>query len=479
MMGQMSHWDLPGRHGDDGQEQGLSERASPQAVADVTAGTNEPQLTFSLAITRQPGTSLGIDVTYSSAAAWTRNGVFVARIFKDGLVAAWNSKSKEPRLIRPGDFIFQVNDVHGDTVNMIKEMKSEQQLTIHVLRRATTTGNPGATPDPSAPLRVGQAPAGEISSGPTRNGSPGLQRPEVESLLRQLGALGDEALAGFICVVLERRPWLRDAVFGGLGDEENDAISGPPGGLESLQAGVSFEQQGQEAGEEAEEQEVQFQAETEGVDGEPGEAADGAESAEVPSTELWAQIATEALKADDEDGAEVETEIKADDEAQAPAQAQTETEVEITEKEAEPNASASPAEENSGEEALAVEESCKDEPVAATDATEGAPRGEAEEEASVPPKEGEAQEDEEDSEKEEEKEESGVEGLEEKESAPPTQDTQDADRDHEEHIANVERLVKEDDEDEEEESPKAIEKGAKVEEEVDEVEERRNEGGSS
>jgi len=244
--------------------------ANPQAVAEAMAGANEPQLTFSLLIKKAAGASLGIDVAYSSAAAWTRNGVFIARVFEDGIVSTWNARSQEPRRVRPGDFIFQVNDVHGDTIAMIQEMKVKQQLTIHILRRSSTInpsmssskapppGPPPGPPPPPPPLSVTTAAVGpppmgpppeapepapgpaaqrgsaatrdSPSVGPSSEGSSGEgndgksddgetasarnHRATAEALLPQLIALGDEALAGLVCVALERRPWLRDAVLG-------------------------------------------------------------------------------------------------------------------------------------------------------------------------------------------------------------------------------------------------------------------------
>merc|ERR1712217_368837 len=126
---------------------------NPKAVADATAGASEPQLTFSLVVKKTPGASLGIDVTYSCAAVWTRNGLFVTKVFADGIVAAWNKTSEEPRRVCQGDFIFQVNEVHGDTVAMIQEMKVKKTLNIHILRRSQVP-----TPGP-VQAREGQVPA--------------------------------------------------------------------------------------------------------------------------------------------------------------------------------------------------------------------------------------------------------------------------------------------------------------------------------
>lgn len=237
--------------------------ANPQALAEATAGANEP-LTFSVVIQRSAGVSLGIDVTYSSAAAWTRNGVFIARVFEDGVVASWNAQSSEPHRVRPGDFIFQVNDVFGDTVAMIQEMTAKSHLTIHVLRRAVAaTSAPAALQAPcevQAPSADSAAPpdrpsshgAGEVAAAPSAaspaesangevSGTAGSavgnvngvlarsdQTSPVEALLPQLVALGDEALAGLMCVALERRPWLRAAVLAPPTGEDSQPPSGSP-----------------------------------------------------------------------------------------------------------------------------------------------------------------------------------------------------------------------------------------------------------
>mmetsp|Transcript_72505 Transcript_72505/g.212510 ORF Transcript_72505/g.212510 Transcript_72505/m.212510 type:complete len:269 (-) Transcript_72505:438-1244(-) len=94
----------------------------------------EPPLRFSIVIQKPDGVNLGIDVAYSPKATWTRHGVFVSKVVEDGLVDAWNLESQDPRRVQPGDFIFQVNDVHSDTVSIIMELKVKQTVTIHVLR---------------------------------------------------------------------------------------------------------------------------------------------------------------------------------------------------------------------------------------------------------------------------------------------------------------------------------------------------------
>lgn len=183
---------------------GYQDAANPQAVADATAGASEPQLTFSLTVKKTPGASLGIDVTYSCAAVWTRNGLFITKVFEDGIVAAWNTTSEEPCRVRQGDFILQVNEVHGDTVAMIQEMKVKKQLKIHVLRRAQS-------PNPTPTLMAADAASHvDVSNG---NGTSKVAQISVESLKPQFDNIEDEALVGLLVSVLRRRPWICNAVL--------------------------------------------------------------------------------------------------------------------------------------------------------------------------------------------------------------------------------------------------------------------------
>ncbi|CAE8629552.1 unnamed protein product [Polarella glacialis] len=190
-----------------------------QAVIEASPGAEEP-LTFSLVINKTPGSSLGIDVTYSSATSWLRNGVFIARLFEDGIVSAWNATRQPPKQVRPGDFIFQVNMVFGDTVAMIQEMKIKSQLTIHVLRRIGNDTLQSPSTLEVVPAVPGQpnGTAGDVEpTGSKAANGESPDRPDGvspgEALLAELNALGDEALGGLICVALERRPWLRAAVL--------------------------------------------------------------------------------------------------------------------------------------------------------------------------------------------------------------------------------------------------------------------------
>lgn len=206
----------------------------PRALATASSGAapDEKHVVFYAQIKKQPGQSqsLGIDVTYSSFAPWTRNGVFVAKVFQDGLVVAWNKKSKEPHIVVPGDFIFQVNDVHGDTFSLIQEMKANRPLTIHVLRRPKPplAAPPAAAPPPpqaaGPPSEAPPPPPPGVTSGQGDAQPPGIaqmapgqaisgEKPTAASMLPQLESLGDEALAGLACILLEQRPWLRDAVL--------------------------------------------------------------------------------------------------------------------------------------------------------------------------------------------------------------------------------------------------------------------------
>eukprot|EP00419_Tripos_fusus_P054079 CAMPEP_0172807730 /NCGR_PEP_ID=MMETSP1075-20121228/7206_1 /TAXON_ID=2916 /ORGANISM="Ceratium fusus, Strain PA161109" /LENGTH=269 /DNA_ID=CAMNT_0013646759 /DNA_START=156 /DNA_END=962 /DNA_ORIENTATION=+ len=123
--------------------------------------SGEAQLTFSVVIDKTPGMSLGIDVAFSSAIVWMRQGIFVKTVFDGGSVAAWNALNEESLQVQPGDLIFQVNAIHGDILSMIQEMKVKQRLTLHILRRAGNTATQQTGPSP--PLPPEPAP---LTSGP-------------------------------------------------------------------------------------------------------------------------------------------------------------------------------------------------------------------------------------------------------------------------------------------------------------------------
>jgi len=195
--------------------EGAGPAPNPQALATVTAGSTEPHLMFRVELHKTKRGSLGIDVTYSPTASWTRNGVFVTGVFEDGLVAKWNAERQEPRCVCSGDFIFQVNGVHSDTASMIQEMKVKQTLTIHVMRRSAAP--PGVW---SGARGIQRNITAQASSGPRET------RPTVEELLQQFTALPDKALAGLMLMALEKREWIRDEVFG---QQARGDTGAPPG----------------------------------------------------------------------------------------------------------------------------------------------------------------------------------------------------------------------------------------------------------
>mmetsp|Transcript_18489 Transcript_18489/g.37722 ORF Transcript_18489/g.37722 Transcript_18489/m.37722 type:complete len:232 (-) Transcript_18489:232-927(-) len=220
---------------------------NPQALAAASEGSPDVQLHFNIVIRKAVGVGLGVDIAYSSAAAWTRNGIFIARILEDGILAAWNERSQEPHRVRPGDFIFQVNEVYSDTLSMIQEIKVKQSLTIYVMRVDAPDGLEDIALDGGQdfaammqPLmqREIREPEGHDDLLPrheeaqNNNGAnpqelyggnagrpaapPARPRfsPRVEAMLPRLSALSDEALATLISVAVESRPHIRDAIFG-------------------------------------------------------------------------------------------------------------------------------------------------------------------------------------------------------------------------------------------------------------------------
>merc|ERR1719296_335930 len=87
---------------------------------------------------------------------------------------------------------------------MVEEMRTKQTLVLFVLRCAVAVPTGQASGNTSCGSQSGlefdsQFPPGYLTA---------------ERLMPHLDALGDEALAGFFCVALERRPWLTDKVFG-------------------------------------------------------------------------------------------------------------------------------------------------------------------------------------------------------------------------------------------------------------------------
>lgn len=220
---------------------------NPEALAAACDGLTETPDYFNLVVRKTTGVGLGIDVAYTSSATWMRNGIFVQSVAKEGIVAAWNARSQESQRVHPGDFIFQVNDIHGDTILMLQEMKVQQVLTVYVMhitdpdvlaeelglsserepthsraveleedgRRARTAADEGRH-DLEEELeedRRHARTAADIAPGHnSRRPAPRSQR--VEELLAHYATLSDEALSFVIVMALKSRPHIRDAVFG-------------------------------------------------------------------------------------------------------------------------------------------------------------------------------------------------------------------------------------------------------------------------
>lgn len=119
----------------------------PPGVLQGDAGggdEDEEELKFTVSLQRSGGLTLGIDVIYTSGLPWGGPGVFISKVFDEGLVNDWNKTSSEPRRVRKGDFIYRVNDVQDNTVAMIQELKANQNLTIEVMRRRSSELSPVA-----------------------------------------------------------------------------------------------------------------------------------------------------------------------------------------------------------------------------------------------------------------------------------------------------------------------------------------------
>jgi len=195
-------------------------------------------------------TSLGIDVTYSAGSGKLQAGILVAKIFADGLIARWNQICPRAQKIFAGDFVIRVNDVKGDAVAMIQEIRAKDELTLQILRSPESDGDHGAAPPSAPPLPVnmvqqapkskapgakapgaGACPAAQAysrqevpgeSAPPLRQrGLPGLPPgppppppPEahlqgsdaLQAMIPHIMALSDEDFASVICIVVERRP---------------------------------------------------------------------------------------------------------------------------------------------------------------------------------------------------------------------------------------------------------------------------------
>uniref|UniRef100_A0A7S1QDB3 PDZ domain-containing protein n=1 Tax=Alexandrium catenella TaxID=2925 RepID=A0A7S1QDB3_ALECA len=217
----------------------------PQAVANAISGLSAAPLTFNIVVQKAKGVGLGISVAHSSIAT-NMKGMLVGGVHPGGVIAAWNEGSEEPKRVHPGDLIFQVNGVYGDTMAMIDEVKAKKFLAIHVMRIPGGEGLTIAPPDGGQVLSNIDALASRLrtleqaekedrggraaelegeqwseanpedqDAGASSTAAPGRRRfsPRVEALLPKLAAMSDEALASFLAVTLENRPELRDRVL--------------------------------------------------------------------------------------------------------------------------------------------------------------------------------------------------------------------------------------------------------------------------
>mmetsp|Transcript_78508 Transcript_78508/g.243509 ORF Transcript_78508/g.243509 Transcript_78508/m.243509 type:complete len:237 (+) Transcript_78508:150-860(+) len=232
---------------------GISQRRpDPRAVA-ALGDLAEPQFQQGLVIRRASGMLLGIETTQSSSSSWaSAPGILITRLREDGLIAAWNALITESRRVYTGDLIFQVNDVYGDPISMITEIKSKEELTLYMLRMSDrevevplrgdlvegfefpmTPPLPQhleqVLPDSSQP-HPGEAPlfgiGAEAGDDTTRLGIGAESRrlsaaqqagsrlsAHVEALLPQISALSDEALGSLLCAALESRPQCHGALL--------------------------------------------------------------------------------------------------------------------------------------------------------------------------------------------------------------------------------------------------------------------------
>lgn len=183
----------------------------PAVVAEVMQAS-QSELTFAASIKKMPGMSIGIDVTYSSASSWSRHGVFISQISKDGLIAAWNTRSEEPNRAQPGDFVFQVNEVHGNTQQILQEMKMKADLVIHILRPKKSPDKEKAAEATAEALAVAP-PLGIDVVAEAAAPFAAVSQVRREELQDTLLALDEEALVDFVYTALDRRPWLRSRVL--------------------------------------------------------------------------------------------------------------------------------------------------------------------------------------------------------------------------------------------------------------------------
>eukprot|EP00928_Gymnodinium_smaydae_P069036 TRINITY_DN5239_c0_g1_i1.p1 TRINITY_DN5239_c0_g1~~TRINITY_DN5239_c0_g1_i1.p1 ORF type:complete len:430 (-),score=91.04 TRINITY_DN5239_c0_g1_i1:169-1269(-) len=101
------------------------------------------RMSFKVSVKKTPGTTLGIDVTYCSSESSTipyGKGIFVIGISEGGLVAEWNAKQGRKHQVRPGDYIYRVNDCFGDTASLIDRLKDQDDLSLYIVQPPTSPG---------------------------------------------------------------------------------------------------------------------------------------------------------------------------------------------------------------------------------------------------------------------------------------------------------------------------------------------------
>mmetsp|Transcript_22128 Transcript_22128/g.40683 ORF Transcript_22128/g.40683 Transcript_22128/m.40683 type:complete len:345 (-) Transcript_22128:64-1098(-) len=238
----------------------------------IEAVESEGELSFPINVSKQrPSHGLGIDVTYSCSESWARNRVFVARVLDHGLICDWNENSEEPYRVHAGDSISKVNDVSDNAVSMIEEMKKKDHLAMIIVRKLqqpigsrntlpagvlaalNQCGNSALPRADAASATLSSPPSGQqqekeadgdhrvpeavppmvipFSSGPAESSSRPL-RPAVPSapvppqqqqpgmILAELMELSDQVVAGLLISVFNKRPLLKDVVYGTKGRED-------------------------------------------------------------------------------------------------------------------------------------------------------------------------------------------------------------------------------------------------------------------
>lgn len=92
------------------------------------AGARSRQQPFSVAIDRQSGAPLGVEVDYALGG----NAVIVSSVNPYGLVASWNAANPQCRLL-PGDRIVAVNGESYNTEAMMQQLRIHQVLNLAVI----------------------------------------------------------------------------------------------------------------------------------------------------------------------------------------------------------------------------------------------------------------------------------------------------------------------------------------------------------